>query len=379
VNLLALWLGCVTSGEEAPPIAADCWADDDGDSFGDADSRVTCDRGVVDATDCDDGVSEVRPDGPELCNGRDDDCDGRVDDADDDLADGLPFYEDGDGDGYGAEVVTRCALAAGVVLVDGDCDDADPSVHPSAEEGCDGVDRDCDGVGATAVGSGAACPAPSCLEARSAAGDGAEDGVYWLALPSGTVTPAWCDMQTDGGGWTLAFLRNSASTGSQGDFGLGDVSPEVLSVSPEEASTTSAPRLGWIDLNQYEWEELRLGGYAAGVETYVSRSIPRDELRLRFGEDGYFLYGGPSGYYWCGGDASYTDYGVGAVDNPPDAPLNCRGHGSLGSGWDFSEYTGVNLGLTLCGGDGSAIMTAAPGGGWIGYGASGGAQALWVR
>jgi hypothetical protein len=67
------------------------------------------------------------------------------------------------------------------------------------------------------------------------------------------------------------------------------------------------------------------------------------------------------------------------VDNPPDAPADCRGHGSLGSGWDFSEYTGVNLGLTLCGGDGSAIMTAAPGGGWIYYGGSGAAQALWVR
>ncbi len=375
-----LLLACQKPRPVSPsPEPLACWADLDRDGFGDAGSARACSDGVPDAGDCDDGLAAVNPAAPETCNDRDDDCDGRTDDDDDDLTDGVPFFEDADGDGYGAATVTRCAAAEDVVFVDGDCDDADPGTHPGAEEACDGVDRDCDGIGATSAGSGSACPADTCLDVLLASGGSAEDGAYWLSLPSGAVARIWCDMQSDGGGWTLGFLRNSVSTGSQGDFGLGDVSPDLLGVSPAEASATSLALLGWIDLNGLAWEELRLGGYAAGAEAYVSRSIPRSALRLTFGQDGYYLYGGDTGYYWCGGDAAYTDQGIGAVDNPPEAPADCRGHGSLGSGWDFSEYTGVNLGLTLCGGDGSAIMTAAPGGGWVYYGGSGAAQAIWVR
>ena len=34
----------------------------------------------------------------------------------------------------------------GWTVEDGDCDDTDPSVHPGADEGCDGLDTDCDGA-----------------------------------------------------------------------------------------------------------------------------------------------------------------------------------------------------------------------------------------
>lgn len=58
-----------------------------------------------------------------------------------------PWYPDGDGDGYGAaDVEGTYATDApeGYAEVSGDCDDADPEVHPGAPEHCDGLDEDCD-------------------------------------------------------------------------------------------------------------------------------------------------------------------------------------------------------------------------------------------
>ena len=38
----------------------------------------------------------------------------------------------------------RCTQPAGYVATGTDCDDVDGSVHPDADEVCDGVDNDCD-------------------------------------------------------------------------------------------------------------------------------------------------------------------------------------------------------------------------------------------
>jgi hypothetical protein len=75
------------------------------------------------------------PPEPTEGNGVDDDCDGRIDEHTS-ISTCNPFpdaaYPDEDGDGYN--------LAS-------DCNDADATVHPGADEGCcDRVDRNCDGV-----------------------------------------------------------------------------------------------------------------------------------------------------------------------------------------------------------------------------------------
>ena len=56
------------------------------------------------------------------------------------------YYVDADGDGFGDEVIAACEAPEGTVSIDGDCDDEDPSVHPDAEEVCNGVDDDCEGT-----------------------------------------------------------------------------------------------------------------------------------------------------------------------------------------------------------------------------------------
>ncbi len=84
---------------------------------------------------------------PETCNGSDDNCDGAVDPEG---AGGCtPYYQDADGDTYGAVgVAARCLCAPSGVfraLQGRDCDDTEFLVNPGMYEVCNGRDDDCDG------------------------------------------------------------------------------------------------------------------------------------------------------------------------------------------------------------------------------------------
>ncbi|MCB9760039.1 MAG: hypothetical protein H6739_09420 [Alphaproteobacteria bacterium] len=135
--------------EDSAADASTWYADDDGDSYGDAsDSDVDCDQPsgyVSDSTDCDDTNASVNPAADEYCStAYDDDCDGVVNE--DDAVDTSTFYADADGDSYGDASVTDAACTAGTGYVSDstDCDDTSASVYPGATEYCNGVDDDCD-------------------------------------------------------------------------------------------------------------------------------------------------------------------------------------------------------------------------------------------
>ncbi len=132
------------------------YADVDGDGFGDgSDAVLACappeDR-VEMADDCDDLNAEVNPAAEERCDidGVDEDCDGVSEDDDASVTELRQWYADQDGDGFGdATSDLACASSEPTdVLVDGDCDDDRPDVHPDAEELCDADNRDedCDGL-----------------------------------------------------------------------------------------------------------------------------------------------------------------------------------------------------------------------------------------
>lgn len=74
---------------------------------------------------------------------RPDDCD----DTERTIGAARTWFVDEDRDGYGStSELTDCDPAGGVAEVSGDCDDANPTTFPGAEEACNYEDDDCDGV-----------------------------------------------------------------------------------------------------------------------------------------------------------------------------------------------------------------------------------------
>ncbi|MCB9766361.1 MAG: putative metal-binding motif-containing protein [Alphaproteobacteria bacterium] len=136
--------------DNAPTDGITFNVDIDGDGFGVADAtEVACAArpGLVEnADDCDDASAAIYPGAQEYCDNVDNDCDGETDESD--ARGALPYWADGDGDGFGdaAAMVTECVQPTGYVTDDTDCDDDDGDIYPgAAETWYDGVDSSCHG------------------------------------------------------------------------------------------------------------------------------------------------------------------------------------------------------------------------------------------
>lgn len=97
--------------------------DEDNDGYGSATKTIdSCFRPadyINNSDDCDDTNPSINPEGSEVCDGVDNDCDGLLDDEDNDVnANTLnTWYQDLDGDGYGAinQPIYLCMNPAGYV------------------------------------------------------------------------------------------------------------------------------------------------------------------------------------------------------------------------------------------------------------------------
>ncbi len=152
-------------------------------------------------------------------------------------------------DCIGGSCVAECA--AGEVRCDGGC------VDPATDTSWCGASGDCTGASAGEacapgeVCAGGTCGAPttpaSCREAREAGLS--VDGVYTIdpdGAGAGAPFDVYCDMNTDGGGWTLTYkIRNNVPSGTNPWWnmvmpGSGTAFPTTVAV---PAGTTEGPTL----------------------------------------------------------------------------------------------------------------------------------------
>jgi hypothetical protein len=127
-------LDCDDSDSDTFPGAAEneqdptlCMTDSDDDGYGDSSpGSPDADPG----TDCDDLNWSISPQAADLEDGIDNDCDGSVDNPGAGGGPGNGGQGDADGDGFDST---------------SDCNDADASIFPGAEELPDGLDNDCNG------------------------------------------------------------------------------------------------------------------------------------------------------------------------------------------------------------------------------------------
>ena len=198
-------------------LNAPIWfADADGDGFGFFDNSIqTCvppANYVEGYGDCDDSDALIHPwvegqeGGVEVCDeeGKDENCNGIINE--DSASNTSVWYQDSDGDGFGANFIFRhaCEQPQGFIPETGDCNDLDASIYPAAQEACNNTDDNC---------------------------DGSIDEGYNITAPTGS-TIFYADQDGDGFG-TSAFVRLQCSEPSGFVSNSDDCNDNTVLISPD--------------------------------------------------------------------------------------------------------------------------------------------------
>ena len=209
----------------APCTPSTWYADADADGYGNVSATLSyCTQPygyVANSTDCNDALAAVNPVATEACNSIDDDCDTQIDE-------GIPtiaYYNDADGDSYGAgAAINACAQPVGYVLNNTDCNDANSAINPTTAWYLD-ADGDGYGTGTATI----ACAAPmgmvanntDCNDLSSAVNPGATEACNLTdddcdgSIDEGlTIINYYSDLDSDTFGGALVTSTCSVLTGS---------------------------------------------------------------------------------------------------------------------------------------------------------------------
>ena len=179
----------------APCTPSTWYADADADGYGNVSATLSyCTQPygyVANSTDCNDALAAVNPGATEACNSIDDDCDTQIDE-------GIPtiaYYNDADGDSYGAGAsINACAQPVGYVLNNTDCNDANSAINPTTAWYLD-ADGDGYGTGTATI----ACAAPMGMVANNTDCNDLSSAVNPGATEACNLTDDDCDGSVDEG------------------------------------------------------------------------------------------------------------------------------------------------------------------------------------
>jgi len=209
--------------------------------------------------DCDDGDASINPGADEYCNGVDDDCDDETDEAD--SVDASTWYADTDTDAYGdaSDSAVACEAPTGMVADDTDCNDAEATTYPGADElVADGIDQDCDGAetcyqDADGDGYGATTTALSkdldCEDTGEASTDTDPDDSDGSTYPGAPEIPG-DGIDQDGNGGDTCYVDGdgdgygTTTTVASTDLDCDDSGESTLDSDCDDAEATTYPGAG---------------------------------------------------------------------------------------------------------------------------------------